>query len=220
MTTVEAALGRVDFEGTGAAGHDAGARWLIRILDVSIALALLLFFLPSFLLIALAVRLQDGGPALFRQVRIGREGRRFDCLKFRSMCPDAEARLPALVDEDWVARRKLRRDPRVTPLGRWLRLSSLDELPQLLNILAGDMSLVGPRPIVPDEASLYGRRFVDYCAIRPGLTGLWQVSGRNAVAYPRRVAMDVWLVRNLTPQVYLALLFRTVPAVLGREGVS
>lgn len=220
MTTVESALGRVNVGEGGAAVRGAGARWLIRVLDLSIASALLLFFLPSFLLIALAVRFQDGGPALFRQSRIGRGGHQFDCLKFRSMCLDAEARLPALVDEDWVARRKLKHDPRVTPLGRWLRLSSLDELPQLLNILAGDMSLVGPRPIVPDEASLYGRRFADYCAIRPGLTGLWQVSGRNAVAYSRRVAMDVWLVRNLTPRLYLYLLFRTLPAVLGREGVS
>lgn len=220
MTTVEAALGRIDFAGSEPAVRHSGSHWSIRVLDVSIASALLLFFLPSFLLIALAVHLQDGGAVLFRQARVGRGGRLFDCLKFRSMCPDAEVRLLDLMDDEWAARRKLRHDPRVTPLGRWLRLSSLDELPQLLNILSGDMSLVGPRPIVPDEASLYGRRFADYCAIRPGLTGLWQVSGRNAVAYSRRVAMDVWLVRNLTLRTYLILLFRTLPAVLSRKGVS
>lgn len=220
MTTVDAVLRRIgSMEDVSAARRPRGGV-IIRLMDVAFAGLLLLFFLPSFAVIALAVRLQDGGPALFRQQRVGRDGRLFFCLKFRSMCVDAETRLPALVDADWVARRKLRRDPRVTSLGRLLRLSSLDELPQLLNVLRGDMSLVGPRPIVPDEAVLYGRRFAAYCAVRPGLTGLWQVSGRNAVAYPRRVAMDVWLVRNLGPAAYLAILIRTVPAVLGREGVS
>lgn len=220
MTTVDAVLRRIGSKEHLSVGRKPRGGALIRLMDVTLASLFLLFFLPSFAAIALAVRAQDGGPALFRQQRIGRDGRLFDCLKFRSMCVDAEARLPALVDADWVARRKLRRDPRITPLGRLLRLSSLDELPQLLNVLAGDMSLVGPRPIVPDEAVLYGRRLAAYCAVRPGLTGLWQVSGRNAVAYPRRVAMDVWLVRHLGPTAYLAILIRTVPAVLGREGVS
>jgi exopolysaccharide production protein ExoY len=219
MTTVEAALRSMDADGPVSGRSDHGSGAIIRLLDVLAALAGLLFFLPTLLLIALAVRAQDGGPALFRQQRIGRDGRPFACLKFRSMTPDAEARLPQLADEEWAERRKFRRDPRVTPLGRFLRLSSLDELPQLINVLIGDMSLVGPRPIVPDEAPLYGRRFAAYCAVRPGLTGLWQVSGRNDVSYPRRVAMDVWLVRNLTVRIYLALLIRTVPAVLRREGV-
>ena len=143
----------------------------------------------------------------------------FDCLKFRSMTIDAEASLPELVDAEWNAARKFRCDARVTRLGRVLRLSSLDELPQLVNVLRGEMSLVGPRPIVLDEATLYGRRLADYCAVRPGLTGLWQVSGRNDVPYPRRVAMDVWLVRNRTVRVYLTILARTIPAVLSRRGV-
>jgi exopolysaccharide production protein ExoY len=219
MTTVEAALRSIEADGPVPGRAHKGRRALIRLVDVAAALSGLLFFLPTLLLIALAVWAQDGGPALFRQQRIGRDGRPFACLKFRSMTPDAEARLPALADGEWAERRKFRRDPRVTPLGRILRLSSLDELPQLINVLVGDMSLVGPRPIVADEACLYGRRFAAYCAVRPGLTGLWQVSGRNDVPYPRRVAMDVWLVRNLTVRTYLVLLARTVPAVLGRKGV-
>lgn len=219
MTTVEAALRRTGTDGSASGRSDHASPVLIRLMDVLAALAGLLFFLPTLLLIAVAVRVQDGGPALFRQQRIGRDGRPFACLKFRSMTLDAEARLAQLADGEWVERRKLRRDPRVTPLGRFLRQSSLDELPQLINVLVGEMSLVGPRPIVPDEAFLYGRRFDAYCAVRPGLTGLWQVSGRNNIPYPRRVAMDVWLVRNLTVRTYLVLLVRTVPAVLAREGV-
>ncbi|WP_426023048.1 sugar transferase [Brevundimonas sp. PWP3-1b1] len=191
---------------------------LIRALDIVVSLAAILFFLPLMVVTALAIRGQDGGPALFRQARLGRGGVLFDCLKFRSMAVDAEARLPDLVDEEWAATRKFRRDARVTRLGRVLRLSSLDELPQLINVLRGEMCLVGPRPIVLDEAKLYGRRLQAYCAVRPGLTGLWQISGRNDVAYCRRVAMDVWLVRNASVRVYLMILARTIPAVLSRRG--
>lgn len=191
---------------------------LIRALDIVLAGIAILFFLPLMLLTALAVRSQGGGPVLYRQQRIGQGGRPFACLKFRTMATDAEARLPGLIDAEWRASRKFRHDVRVTRLGGFLRRSSIDELPQLVNVLRGEMSLVGPRPIVMDEAMLYGR-LADYCAVRPGLTGLWQVSGRNDVPYRRRVAMDVWLVRNLTLGVYLAILARTVPAVLSRRGV-
>ena len=190
-----------------------------RGLDIAIAAAALLSLLPVMLLTALAIWTQGGGPVLFRQVRIGRGGKPFDCLKFRTMRADAEARLPGMIDAEWRAARKFRHDARVTRLGGLLRRSSVDELPQLVNVLRGEMSLVGPRPIVFDEAALYGRRLVRYCAVRPGLTGLWQVSGRNDVTYRRRIAMDVWLVRNLTLSVYFAILARTVPAVLSRRGV-
>lgn len=189
-------------------------------MDIAFALIGLLLTWPLFLFIALGVSTQDGGAAIFRQQRIGRDGRMFDCLKFRSMTVGAEQALPSASDPEWQAMRKLTHDPRVTSLGRLLRRSSLDELPQLINVLRGEMSLVGPRPIVIDEAARYGRRLADYCAVRPGLTGLWQVSGRNAVPYRRRVAMDVWLVRNRSIGVYLAILARTVPAVLSRRGVS
>lgn len=218
MTTVEAAFRGAAAERRAVRARARGVGLGLRLMDIAAASAALIFFLPTLLLIAGAVRLQDGGPVLFRQSRIGRDGRMFRCLKFRSMAPDAEARLAQLADQEWAERRKLRRDPRVTPLGRWLRLSSLDELPQLINVLAGDMSLVGPRPIVADERMMYGRRFAAYCAVRPGLTGLWQVSGRNDVSYPRRVAMDVWLSRNMTIRTYLILVARTLPAVLARKG--
>lgn len=219
MSTVEAAERQVEPARSVTIRNGRGDAWLIRLLDMVLSFWALVILLPLLVLTALAVRTQDGGPALFRQQRIGRGGRVFDCLKFRSMTIDAEASLPDLVDAEWNTARKFRRDARVTRLGRVLRLSSLDELPQLLNVLRGEMSLVGPRPIVMDEATLYGRRLADYCAVRPGLTGLWQVSGRNDVPYPRRVAMDVWLVRNRTVRVYLTILARTIPAVLSRKGV-
>lgn len=219
MSTVEAAERQVGPARCVTIRNGRGDAWLIRLLDMVLSFWALVILLPLLVLTALAVRAQDGGPALFRQQRIGRGGRVFDCLKFRSMTIDAEASLPDLMDAEWNAARKFRCDARVTRLGRVLRLSSLDELPQLLNVLRGEMSLVGPRPIVLDEATLYGRRLADYCAVRPGLTGLWQVSGRNDVPYPRRVAMDVWLVRNRTVRVYLTILARTIPAVLSRRGV-
>ena len=219
MSTMEAAGRRVEPARPVTIRRGDGDFGPIRFLDVVLSSCALVVLLPLLVLTALVVRAQDGGPALFRQQRIGRGGQVFDCLKFRSMTIDAEASLPDLVDAEWNAARKFRRDARVTRLGRVLRLSSLDELPQLLNVLRGEMSLVGPRPIVMDEAMLYGRRLADYCAVRPGLTGLWQVSGRNDVPYPRRVAMDVWLVRNRTVRVYLTILARTIPAVLSRKGV-
>jgi exopolysaccharide production protein ExoY len=192
---------------------------LIRLFDIVLAGLGLLFFLPLMMLAAGAVCIETRGPVLFRQQRIGRAGRAFDCLKLRTMTADAEARLTGLANAEWRMSRKFRQDSRVTRLGGLLRRSSVDELPQLLNVLKGEMSLVGPRPIVFDEAALYGRQLVHYCAVRPGLTGLWQVSGRNDVAYPRRVAMDVWLVRNQSLGVYFGILARTIPAVLSRRGV-
>jgi lipopolysaccharide/colanic/teichoic acid biosynthesis glycosyltransferase len=140
------------------------------------------------------------------------------------MVVDAEARLAALLARspearrEWEADQKLRDDPRVTLLGRILRVSSIDELPQLFNVLRGEMSLVGPRPIVTGEVARYGRRFTQYCSVRPGITGLWQISGRNDVSYRRRVAMDTVFANTLSLSLYLKILFATVPAVLKREG--
>ncbi|MCK6102830.1 MULTISPECIES: sugar transferase [unclassified Brevundimonas] len=219
MSSVEAISAPLADGGTGAPAFRWRSASVVRMLDVVLAGGALLLLSPLMVSTALAIWTQCGGPVLFRQQRIGQGGRSFDCLKFRTMAPDAEARLPGLIDAEWRASRKFRHDVRVTRLGGFLRRSSIDELPQLMNVLRGEMSLVGPRPIVMDEAMLYGRRLADYCAARPGLTGLWQVSGRNDVPYRRRVAMDVWLVRNLTLGVYLAILARTVPAVLSRRGV-
>ena len=205
-------------------GHFSMDRAVCRALDLLVASSALLLFLPLMVLVALAIRLQDGGPALFGHKRIGVGGRSFRCWKFRSMVVDADARLAKLLALDPEARRewqvdhKLRNDPRVTQLGHILRITSVDELPQLFNVLAGDMSIVGPRPIVTSEISKYGRWFQRYCAVRPGITGIWQVSGRNDVDYQQRVAMDVLFARKRSAALYLKILLATLPAVLLRRG--
>jgi len=197
---------------------------LERAFDVVLALGALVFFAPVMLIVAVAIWLQDGGPAFFVQTRMGRGAEPFSCLKFRTMVVDAEERLAALLASDPVARtewardQKLRRDPRITALGAFLRKSSLDELPQLFNILRGEMSVVGPRPIVKAEVPRYGRWYRDYCSVRPGLTGLWQVSGRNDVDYRRRVALDVAYARRRSLGLYLRIVLATIPAVLLRSG--
>jgi exopolysaccharide production protein ExoY len=195
-----------------------------RALDILIALSVLIFMAPLMIMVAVAIKVQDGGPILFGHGRVGLDGRAFRCWKFRSMVVDAEARLAALLARDpqarseWDADHKLRHDPRVTAFGRFLRVTSLDEFPQLFNVLAGEMSLVGPRPIVTAEVGRYGRWFDRYCAVRPGITGLWQVSGRNDVNYRQRVAMDVLYAKSRSMGLYLKILVATVPAVLLRQG--
>ncbi|KQY93506.1 hypothetical protein ASD21_11730 [Caulobacter sp. Root1455] len=195
-----------------------------RCLDIAVALLALIFIIPLLATIAVAIKLADGGPVLFSHRRIGRDGQPFGCLKFRSMVVNAEERLARLlaVDElarqEWLKDHKLRDDPRVTPLGSFLRRSSLDELPQLFNVLRGEMSIVGPRPIVQAEVARYGRRFASYCAVRPGITGLWQVSGRNDVSYRRRVACDVVYARRKSLGRDVFIIVWTVPAVLKGQG--
>jgi len=196
----------------------------VRALDITIVLLALLFVLPLMAIIALAIFIQDGGPVVFSHRRVGRGGKPFSCYKFRSMAVDAEARLSELLERDQVAREewardhKLRNDPRVTQLGAFLRRSSLDELPQLFNVLQGTMSLVGPRPIVDAEIARYGKRFRHYCAVKPGITGLWQVSGRNDVSYRTRVALDCLYAKSQSPRLYLWIVVVTIPAVLSRKG--
>ena len=203
------------------------AQYLARIgkamLDLGGAAVLLVALSPLLAAIAVAVKL-DGGPAFYAHTRIGAGRRRFGCLKFRSMRTDSEALMrellltnPAMAAE-WAATQKLRHDPRVTPLGRVLRATSLDELPQLFNVLRGEMSLVGPRPIVDAEVAHYGQEIAYYYHARPGLTGLWQVSGRSDVGYGRRVQLDVLYVKNWTLWTDLAILCRTIPAVLKQRG--
>jgi undecaprenyl-phosphate galactose phosphotransferase len=194
-----------------------------RIFDLAAASVLLLLFAPLMLLVALYIR-RDGGPVLYRQTRMGQGGTDFGCIKFRSMQVDAESRLAELLRRDpaaaaeWRAARKLRKDPRVTQVGSYIRATSLDELPQLFNVLRGDMSLVGPRPIVASELPLYGRDAQAYVAARPGMTGLWQVSGRSDVSYPDRVRLDAYYVQNWTFWLDITILLRTVSAVLRRCG--
>jgi exopolysaccharide production protein ExoY len=198
-------------------------QWL-SLLHVVLAVALLLFVAPLMVAVAAAVALGDGGPILFAHPRVGRGGRVFHCLKFRTMVTDAEQRLQALLEsdaaarEEWALDHKLRRDPRITRVGGWLRRSSLDELPQLINVIRGEMALVGPRPIVQAEVQRYGQRIRHYYSVKPGITGLWQVSGRNDASYRSRVAMDSLYARRRCLSFDVRLLILTVPAVLVRRG--
>jgi Undecaprenyl-phosphate galactose phosphotransferase WbaP len=193
--------------------------------DQLVATVLVLLFAPLLLLLAALVR-SDGGPAFYRHRRIGAAGRNFGCIKFRTMTTDADRVLDQLLATDpaaaaeWAATQKLRNDPRVTRLGRFLRRSSLDELPQLLNVLRGEMSLVGPRPIVQAEVVRYGNEIEYYYETKPGLTGLWQVSGRSDTSYERRVRLDVWYVRNWTLWHDIAILLKTIPAVFLQRGAQ
>ncbi len=197
---------------------------IIRYLDILIAGIALLFLLPLLFGLAIATWIGDPGPIFFGHVRIGKNGRTFRCFKFRTMVTDAEQRLLDVLQSDPVARaewerdRKLSKDPRITGIGRFMRKSSLDELPQLWNVVCGEMSLVGPRPIVQAEVSRYGRYIADYMNARPGISGLWQISGRNDVSYRRRVALDVAFARSQSVKLYLRILVLTVPAVVFQRG--
>jgi len=199
------------------------ANRLKRAVDVIGALVLLMIFLPTMLLVALVVQ-RDGGPVLYRHGRLGARGKTFDCLKFRTMHVNSQAMLESLLDGDpdaraeWERDFKLRRDPRITPIGRILRKSSLDELPQLINVLRGDMSLVGPRPIVEKEVVRYEDQYEFYKQCRPGLTGLWQVSGRNKTDYQRRVELDTTYVQNWTLTTDIVLILKTPMVVLKGDG--
>ncbi|MCA3342626.1 MAG: sugar transferase [Roseomonas sp.] len=195
-----------------------------RSLDIIGAGIGLVLLSPFFLIVALLVR-ADGGPAFFAHQRVGRGGKPFGCLKFRSMVVDSQTHLEALLASDpaalaeWEATRKLKNDPRITRIGRFLRSTSLDELPQLINVLRGEMSLVGPRPVQEAEIDrYYGASAVHYMAVRPGITGLWQVSGRSETSYESRVALDVAYVSRPSLLADLSILLRTPVAVLSRRG--
>ena len=196
---------------------------LKRTFDVSGAILLGLIFSPLIVVIAVVLR-REGGPVIFRHRRIGRDGKAFDCLKFRSMVPDADRVLRDLLQQhselkaEWLRDHKLRNDPRITAAGRFLRRTSLDELPQLWNVIRGEMSLVGPRPVVREELLRYGRCACIYLSARPGVTGLWQVTGRNNTDYRRRVAMDVYYVRRQNLFLDLYILLKTTHVVLGGRG--
>ncbi|MEH6717855.1 MAG: sugar transferase [Aurantimonas endophytica] len=198
--------------------------WRKRAFDVALAALILLLLSPLFAMVMVLIRMSSPGPTLYGHERIGRGGRSFKCLKFRTMVPNGDEILAAYLaanpdaEEEWKATRKLRVDPRVTVVGSVLRKTSVDELPQLINILRGEMSLVGPRPVVFDELRYYGPRKVHYLAARPGLTGLWQVSGRSDTSYDQRVSFDCHYCENWTFVSDLLLIVRTVPAVLSRRG--
>jgi exopolysaccharide production protein ExoY len=195
-----------------------------RVMDVIIAATLLVILLPVLAFIAIFLKLAERGPVFFAHRRVGLYGRSFDCLKFRTMCVDADQRLVRVLAKDdallreWVSTQKLHCDPRVTRFGQILRNTSLDELPQLINVLRGEMSLVGPRPIVEDEMRRYGRYAALYISVRPGLTGLWQVTRNARTSYRRRVATDVLYVQSRTLAFDIKILLATIPAVLVGNG--
>ena len=195
-----------------------------RLLDIGLSAGLLILLSPILLVLSLIVKLTSSGPVFYRQRRIGRRGNEIRPWKFRTMRPNADEILATVLASDpdlraeWERDHKLKNDPRVTKVGGFLRATSLDELPQLWNILCGDMSAVGPRPIVEDEISKYGDAFSLYKRVTPGLTGMWQISGRNNTTYDERVALDRYYVNNWSIGLDLYILLRTAKTVVLREG--
>ncbi len=198
------------------------ARWGKRLFDVFGSIGLIALFSPIFLIASLRVRLHDGGPVLFRQQRVGKDGEVFSCLKFRSMVIDAEAKLAELHAQTGYESGlfKLKDDPRITPPGAWLRKYSFDELPQLINVLRGDMSLVGPRPPLPLEVANYERDTNRRLDVRPGLTGLWQVSGRSDLSWEETVRLDLYYVDNWSMLQDMSIMLKTLRVVMRPEGAG
>lgn len=200
------------------------ARYKKRAFDIAVAACALAFFAPVMALIAIALLLQDGRPVVYKHKRIGLGGQPFLCWKFRTMTRDSEQRLQQLLDsseacrQQWHDHQKLDQDPRAHRTGALLRTSSLDELPQLINVLRGDMSIVGPRPIVLHELARYGRNAKYYLALRPGITGLWQVSRRADTSYDERVDFDVRYCKTWTIGGDIAIVARTVAVLLTTNG--
>ena len=195
-----------------------------RAFDKAFAVACLVILSPVMLGIALAIGLSGGGPILFAHSRLGYGGRSFNCLKFRTMRQNSEdefenlLRIDPIAREEWMEQRKLERDPRVDSIGYILRSTSLDELPQLFNVLRGEMSIVGPRPIVQSEIEKYGEHYCEYTTVRPGLTGIWQVSGRSETSYKRRVALDLSYIRHWSLMQDIRIVKRTIGVVLLGRG--
>ena len=201
-----------------------GNRILKFVFDWFLTLVGTICIAPIFAVISIWIYLDSPGPVIFKHRRVGKDGNEFDCYKFRSMCVDADRKLKELLEKNPEARKewekdfKLKEDPRITKSGAFLRKTSLDELPQIFNVLKGEMSLVGPRPIIQAEVPRYGKYISDYYMVRPGITGLWQTSGRNDVDYTERVQMDTWYVRNWNIWFDIVLLWRTFKAVLAGKG--
>jgi exopolysaccharide production protein ExoY len=194
-----------------------------RIIDIVLASIGIVILLPLFSLCALAILLTSRGSVLFRHRRVGFQGRHFDCLKFKTMEPDASERLSEYLGsnpraaQEWAETRKLRYDPRVSPFGAVLRKTSLDELPQLFNVLTGEMSIVGPRPVTDEELEMYGLRVSAYLACKPGITGLWQVSGRSKTSYRERVVLDCVYAKNWSHALDAKTMLVTLPVLLGSD---
>jgi exopolysaccharide production protein ExoY len=216
----------------GRSRGGAGFRWtepargtpVKRCFDFVATIAILVLVAPLMVAVFLTLRLFEKGPAFYSQARVGQFGRTIPVFKFRTMVADAEAILQTYLDahpdaaREWAAVRKLAKDPRITPIGAFLRKTSIDELPQLFNVLRGEMSLVGPRPVIADDLERYGLEAIHYLRQRPGITGLWQVSGRSRTTYAQRVGFDRAYNLHRTFLIDLKILFRTIPAVLQADG--
>ena len=191
-----------------------------RIFDIVFSLFVLTIFSPVYLILTISIALNSRGPIFYVQQRIGKDRRPFNCIKFRTMVDNAEEMLEAIVENSEEMRRefqdnyKLKQDPRITKIGRFLRLTSLDEFPQFWNVLKGEMSVVGPRPLVPEELSKYGRKIDTVLTIKPGITGLWQVSGRNDIPYPKRVQIDVYYATSHNWLLDLWIVYKTIGVIV------
>ncbi len=199
--------------------------YLKRILDLVLATIIMLGFLPLFLILTILVKFTSRGPVFFVQERVGLRGRRFRMFKFRSMYADADHRVHRQYVEKLIRKGerggrtyKLENDPRITPLGRWMRKFSLDELPQFLNVLRGDMSLVGPRPPIPYELEIYKPWHFKRLETKPGITGLWQVSGRNLLSFDQQAALDIKYIQHKSLALDLTIIFKTIPVMFSGIG--
>ena len=191
-----------------------------RFFEIIFSIFIILISAPFVLLLSLLIKLSSRGPIFFKQIRIGKDKKEFECIKFRTMSQEADDILKNLLLKDKSLRKefkktqKLKNDPRITPIGKFLRKTSLDELPQFINVLKGDMSLIGPRPIVEEEKVRYGKNLDKVLSIRPGITGLWQVSGRNKLSYKRRIKLDLIYVNERDLYMDFNILIRTVGVIL------
>jgi len=198
---------------------------LKRLFDIVFSLSALFFLLPLLALIALLIKISSPGPCLYPSARVGRFSRKFTCWKFRTMFEDADLQLASLLqknrtlNQEWKRFYKLKKDPRITPLGKWLRKYSLDELPQFYNVLRGDLSVVGPRPLTENEVRLYLKsKASKILSIRPGLTGMWQTSGRNLLTYPERIQLEEHYVDASCFSLDLFLILKTIPVMISTKG--
>jgi len=201
-----------------------GPKFAKAFVDLIVAVIALLIAVPLIPIIALLIKLDSNGPVFYRQIRYGKDGRPFKAWKFRTMVVNADIVLKEYLAEhpelkqEWDRDQKLRNDPRVTRIGKFLRKTSLDELPQIFNVIKGEMSVVGPRPIFEDQIDLYGKYYSLYIKVKPGITGLWQVSGRNELSFKERVVLDAYYVRNWSVWLDIYILARTVPVALFGKG--
>ncbi len=196
-----------------------------RVFDIFFSIFAIIVTSPFMFLIALGIKLTDGGKVFFTQKRVGKDGKEFDIIKFRSMYPDAESRLKEILEsnpqarKEWKESFKLKNDPRITPIGKFLRKTSLDELPQFFNVLKGDMSVVGPRPVVQEELDKFYKEKANlYKSIRPGVTGYWQVEGRSDTDYEERVKMDEWYIKNQSLWLDLKIILKTIKVMITGKG--